>query len=72
MGFSVSQLISYKDILWSLWNKLLIKLSQFLILGASSVVPTGDYGYGGYPQYSGGPGGYGYGYSATTCGLLSK
>lgn len=47
-------------------------MSPFLILGASSVVPTGDYGYGGYPQYSGGPGGYGYGYSATTCGLLSK
>ncbi|XP_063706378.1 paired box protein Pax-5 [Culicoides brevitarsis] len=38
----------------------------------SSVVPTGDYGYGSYPQYSGGPGGYGYGYSATTCGLLNS
>uniref|UniRef100_A0A336KJG0 CSON011787 protein n=1 Tax=Culicoides sonorensis TaxID=179676 RepID=A0A336KJG0_CULSO len=38
----------------------------------SSVVPTGDYGYSGYPQYSGGPAGYGYGYSATTCGLLNS
>uniref|UniRef100_A0A336KUK8 CSON011787 protein n=1 Tax=Culicoides sonorensis TaxID=179676 RepID=A0A336KUK8_CULSO len=40
--------------------------------GGSSVVPTGDYGYSGYPQYSGGPAGYGYGYSATTCGLLNS
>lgn len=41
-----------------------------LISGGSTVVPTADYSYSSYPQYSGSYSGYGY--SATTCGLLSK